>query len=500
MSDRYFERGNTPEALLTKLKKQAVANPRAHRELVYMSLKYLSVRGSESPETEMLWGILLRMSNKDTSMAVNLARYAVHSALGLSGKGDVLGDLRTDEFSTVVSIVDIATGNPSDQLRLQASSAGQPIVRLWLGHLVKLLKHIDHNDLADRLTKVWALWEHGLRTRSSEVVVHDRFFEAIGHFLVYGAIRLAEEFEILDRKPLIHRRPSQVSNAFLYHLFQDRFGMKHGPAVANDRRYIQSVNGNIAFVTTDKKILSVGALISQSLDRHFARSGAPIVDMGEEDQRRCRQRLSASGIDPDRPVVTVHVRETGNGVANNRPVEVRDARFSTYLKTIRFLIANGYQVIRLGDPAMTPAGDFPGFFDYPFSTIKSDMMDVYLAKTCAFHIGTSSGMSHVPLLFDKRILYTNWLPFGEYVHSRKTLTIVKRFRGRDGTVFSLDYADKRFRNNYESSYFKSIDADVLDNTEDEILAATRDLLKIDDSAIDRSGPLSVAIAPSFRMT
>jgi putative glycosyltransferase (TIGR04372 family) len=95
---------------------------------------------------------------------------------------------------------------------------------------------------------------------------------------------------------------------------------------------------------------------------------------------------------------------------------------------------------------MEAAPAIEGLIDYPSSAAKSDWMDVYLAGRCAFHIGTSSGMSFVPLLFGRPVLFTNFPTLAHIVCAPSTVTLPKILRRSDGgTVpferFCRDHAD-----------------------------------------------------------
>ena len=47
------------------------------------------------------------------------------------------------------------------------------------------------------------------------------------------------------------------------------------------------------------------------------------------------------------------------------------------------------------------------FIDYPFTNLKSEIMDLYLLQICHFYIGTPSGPMDTAYLFNKPILLTN---------------------------------------------------------------------------------------------
>ncbi len=121
--------------------------------------------------------------------------------------------------------------------------------------------------------------------------------------------------------------------------------------------------------------------------------------------------------------MTLHCREPGfraDGLQDLRNVEV-----ASYLPAVRDLVERGYVVVRVGDPSMTPLPPMDGVFDYALSPLKSDDLDILLLGAARFHVGSSSGLSQVPLLFGTPCLSLNWhscelLPWG-----RRNWTVLK---------------------------------------------------------------------------
>jgi putative glycosyltransferase (TIGR04372 family) len=83
--------------------------------------------------------------------------------------------------------------------------------------------------------------------------------------------------------------------------------------------------------------------------------------------------------------------------------------------------------------------------DYPFTEAKSDWMDVYLAARCRFHIGTSSGMSFVPLLFGRPVLMTNWITPAHMICSPNVVTVPKLLFDENGDIVPMAVWCDRYR-------------------------------------------------------
>ena len=130
------------------------------------------------------------------------------------------------------------------------------------------------------------------------------------------------------------------------------------------------------------------------------------LDISDHKNKIARRLLSEIGIDFSTWYVCVHVRESGFKNDHNRR-EYRNSSIYNYIPAIKVITDAGGVVVRMGDPTMTPLPELPNVIDYPFSSKKSPLLDLYLIKHCRFFLGTVSGPVSVALMFFKDILVTN---------------------------------------------------------------------------------------------
>jgi len=157
-------------------------------------------------------------------------------------------------------------------------------------------------------------------------------------------------------------------------------------------------------------------------DRAGDERGAIMERPGPDDPELRRFR-EAFGIDPEERIVTLHGRQAG--YRQNDQHDMRNVDPQAYVPALRALVARGYRVVRLGDPSMTPLPAIDGVVDYAVSPVKSEALDVLLPASAAFHIGSSSGLSVVPLLFGTPCLFLNWFPFDLLPWGRSNWTVLK---------------------------------------------------------------------------
>ena len=156
----------------------------------------------------------------------------------------------------------------------------------------------------------------------------------------------------------------------------------------------------------------------------------------------------------------------------------RDSNINNYKLGIKHLINQGYWVIRMGrkQKCKLNMGKI-NFFDYSFSNIKSDFLDVWLLANCEFCISTGTGLDHVPRIFNKPTLYINHLPLLDWHSYLKSLTHPKHL---------YDLKKKKYLNlvDYvQNSYFRSEEYEqknlrVIEMSKKEILYCIKEFLEL----------------------
>jgi putative glycosyltransferase (TIGR04372 family) len=157
-------------------------------------------------------------------------------------------------------------------------------------------------------------------------------------------------------------------------------------------------------------------------DRSGEACGA-ILDRPSQRDPALLSFFDATGMSPGDQIVTLHCREGGFRAVGAS--SLRDVDITAYRVALIKLVEQGYQVIRLGDSSMTPLPPIAGVFDYAVSELKSEALDILLPGIASFHIGSSSGLSLVPLLYGTPCLFLNWHPFDLLPWGRRNWTVVK---------------------------------------------------------------------------
>lgn len=161
--------------------------------------------------------------------------------------------------------------------------------------------------------------------------------------------------------------------------------------------------------------------------------------------------------------------------------DYRDCDVENFKETCHYLSNKGYVVFRMGEVANKKISfSSDRIIDYPFSKIRSNFMDIFIAYICNFSISTGTGYDALPAIFRKPTLYTNVIPVGCVMSfSKKNTYLFKKCYSKlNKSPISLS---KIFDLNLQladtSQEFKKKNIDLIENNSNEILQAIKDKLK-----------------------
>ena len=364
--------------------------------------------------------------------------------------------------SLVDQLVGVARGGEFAELSAEVPVLAQQNAVYLTAQLALLT---GARDIYDRILKKWAEKEIAYRGEADILLLAEPFGGPIGHFPVTLALWQACEDGLLPQSK-IHLTPDQKpSNPYL------RSRIEFANSEAGVAGYPESLNSLQMYRCTDGSFLMLPELMDRSFNSWA--QGEGLLSLDPSTQAKGDAFLADIGFAPDRPFVTLHVRQHDHGKGARSTV--RDCDIQTYLPAIQTLVAEGYSVVRLGDPSMTRLPDMPGVFDYAHFADRQDWLDIYFAANCHFHIGSSSGMSYVPILFNRPTLFTNMQMMG-VIGSPLVSTIFKRLRRIDGSHVPFSDIAKLCRFAQNEADYETMSIYSEDNSADEILQAVRYML------------------------
>lgn len=188
--------------------------------------------------------------------------------------------------------------------------------------------------------------------------------------------------------------------------------------------------------------------------------------------------LAGSIEDPSRPYVVLHVRDAG--YAPDMPYHsFRFTPIEAYREGVKFLLENGYAVVRIGDVA-SPALDLtdPNYIEAMRHETHDRALDFGLVGGAAFGICTQSGPFSILQSLGKPLLVTNAYPISSWGFLPHELSIFTHYVRDDGD--RLSYRDMGHANLMGIPTAGALEAAGLrveSNSAAEVLAGVREMAR-----------------------
>jgi putative glycosyltransferase (TIGR04372 family) len=196
----------------------------------------------------------------------------------------------------------------------------------------------------------------------------------------------------------------------------------------------------------------------------------------DEDAQGKREQL-ALGIPDGVPYICFHARDAAYLDAMMPDHSwayhgYRDSDIMTYLSAAEELVRRGYYAVRVGSVVKDKiANTRQGIIDYATCGKRSDFLDIYLGAKCRFFLCSDTGISIVPELFRRPVVYVNWVPLQRIsTWTRNGLLIGKKLYLRDEKRYLTfhEIINSEFGGNPSSGLLEEKGVELIDNTPEEI--------------------------------
>jgi putative glycosyltransferase (TIGR04372 family) len=237
------------------------------------------------------------------------------------------------------------------------------------------------------------------------------------------------------------------------------------------------------FVSFSLEVFAKNQLFSQldykSREDEFS-LGEKIVSLSDKQKSLGEETLKEIGIQKSDKIISIFARDNSYLQSYDSSIDwsyhdYRDADIKSYIKTINYLISQGFIVIRIGSE-YSPSLDFKNerFFEYTHSKYKSNFMDLFIPYVSEFIIGSRSGATDVSLLFNTPLLVVNSTRFMESPLGKNDLFIQKKIVNSHGEVipFKELILDSKYFSSDGNELKRLFGIKYINNTENEILEAT----------------------------
>lgn len=314
-------------------------------------------------------------------------------------------------------------------------------------------------------------------------IIPQSFTVSIGHLALLFLHKISVQRELLPQGPRTHVVGSSCSNvdAFRFLTREESVVFSDGLSILGTTFFspicenLVIFRGNEEFYDIYELWEKVGRLLKEDLD-----AGEKwIMDYQTSNKQAHRGNkivLEGLGVTEEDKIAVLHVRDSGNGR------DVRNSEAANYIGSIKELINKDFKVFRIGDAKMPPLSfTHDNFIDLTTMRLPEEISHIYLISLCDLFLGTTSGPLGWPLLFGKPTLGTNITGlsrntlFGKkamYLPKMLWDTKSKRFL----TIEEMLHHRVSFGGEYSHSQLQKHGLKFVENTEEELTSATKDLL------------------------
>tara|TARA_A100001015_G_scaffold180978_1_gene201446 strand:+ start:4383 stop:5651 length:1269 start_codon:yes stop_codon:yes gene_type:complete len=154
--------------------------------------------------------------------------------------------------------------------------------------------------------------------------------------------------------------------------------------------------------------------------------------------------------------------------------DFRDSNIDNYLNVINKLSDKGHHCLRMGSKVekKIPSQN-PKIIDYANSSSQSDFLDIYLGSKCLMAVYSESGISVIPEVFNRPIVYVNWPALNFSCFNSNSLVIPKKFFSKKKNRFLsiTEILELNFEESFRGEKLREMEIDLIENTPQEISEA-----------------------------
>ena len=210
----------------------------------------------------------------------------------------------------------------------------------------------------------------------------------------------------------------------------------------------------------------------------------PNISFTPEEETLGRRALQELGIPKGCHFICFHTRDSAylNTIQPSHDWNYhnyRDSSIHNYVLAVEEMVQRGFYAIRMGSIVKEKLDvDNPAIIDYATNGKRTEFLDIYLGAKCQFFLGSPTGISIVPELFRRPVVYTNWLHFPNiFTWLQKSLIIPKKLYLSEEKRFlnfrELIYSEIRVSGRSVDYEIRGIE--VIENSPEEILAVASEM-------------------------
>ncbi len=209
----------------------------------------------------------------------------------------------------------------------------------------------------------------------------------------------------------------------------------------------------------------------------------PNISFSKNEIDRGNKYLDNFGINLNDPYVVFFFRTPDyyvkNKIISDYKIDLRNQVSFNYYETINYLNSINYKTFLLGENYKINKKT-ENLIYYNNSRDKCDFLDIFLPFNCKFMVSSASGISTIPVMNRRKVLYINFSELYRHHHIDSRFIpfyIPKKFRSISSQNI-LKYSEVLKLNLSELTFeeeLKKVGFEVIENTKDEILDAVKEM-------------------------
>jgi len=314
-------------------------------------------------------------------------------------------------------------------------------------------------------------------------------FWAVGHMGHDPDIFVKEYF--LGLRPkfnavwLVHHKPFKIANEHLLSYWSQYITVIRSPLICKFL-WPFTQHRKLVYKVVKKRGSSSSTYAGAADIYRKWGSRPPLLTLSELDRERGWNSLHKLGVPKDAWFVAVHCREAGydKSLKNYGRKDYYESKSQSnadiinHIPAMKTIVEQGGWCIRIGDPSMKPLPKIEKVIDYVHTKEKSDWMDVFLSASCKFQLA-HSGIFSISLAFGVPNAFVNQ-SFGTLALWRVDDIAIPKliFSTKEKRLLTFkEIYDTGIADYYYKIYFERANVTVLDNSPEDIMDLTLEMLK-----------------------
>ena len=235
---------------------------------------------------------------------------------------------------------------------------------------------------------------------------------------------------------------------------------------------------------TTKEYGKIHCFIPTPVDKYGLRAKTEsFLEFTSAEKAEAIDEMKKININPDKPFICLLSRDSSYLQSINPSKDwtyhnYRNSHITGYAKTAEALTAMGNTFVRMGSMVSEPLlCSNPNVIDYAYKNYRTELLDIYLTSKCKFFITTGTGLDTLANVFNRPVLYVNYLPYTNFCFFPNIISLPKLlFSKENNRLLNFKEILSTKINNFASTKeYEDAKIQVIDNTPEEILDAALEM-------------------------